>query len=298
MANAVVSYDHLALQVEVLRKENSHLRRELEDNSHHLCKLETETFGMKEMLKQLQSKLEQEAGNLASSGRTDVLHQLKELYMDLTNYYELKHQPHNLRLLTSGLGGPGMRSITGAGPGLSGSVELEDHLALPPSSCCSSSSSMAAVNRARSPLRAASRQSMVSTGEAAIMLPNHLLDGAPPQTAVISEGDGRLSDHHFEELYKERNLLLGEIDREERERLEVLSHTCHRLAQLPRIDEISLQLDLIRQNLEDKVHRSLIAEHYLASNEMVHRTQMRAARLEQLEKELQEARGSQDSQLQ
>ncbi|MEQ2197433.1 hypothetical protein XENOCAPTIV_029349 [Xenoophorus captivus] len=80
---------------------------------------------------------------------------------------------------------------------------------------------------------------MVSTGEAAIMLPNHLLDGAPPQTAVISEGDGRLSDHHFEELYKERNLLLGEIDREERERLEVLSHTCHRLAQLPRIDEVN-----------------------------------------------------------
>lgn len=32
---------------------------------------------MQEMLKQLQSKLEQEAGNLASSGRTDVLHQLK-----------------------------------------------------------------------------------------------------------------------------------------------------------------------------------------------------------------------------
>uniref|UniRef100_A0A3Q2NRL3 APC regulator of WNT signaling pathway 2 n=1 Tax=Fundulus heteroclitus TaxID=8078 RepID=A0A3Q2NRL3_FUNHE len=218
MANAVVSYDHLALQVEVLRKENSHLRRELEDNSHHLCKLETETFGMKEMLKQLQSKLEQEAGNLASSGRTDVLHQLKELYMDLTNYYELKHQPHNLRLLTSGLGGGGMRSVPGAG------VELEDHLAL--------------------------------------------------------------------------NLLLGEIDREERERLEALSHTCHRLARLPRIDEISLQLDLIRQNLEDKVHRSLMAERYLASNEMVHRTQMRAARLEQLEKELQEVRGSQESQLQ
>uniref|UniRef100_A0A087XC43 APC regulator of WNT signaling pathway 2 n=1 Tax=Poecilia formosa TaxID=48698 RepID=A0A087XC43_POEFO len=232
MANAVVSYDHLALQVEVLRKENSHLRRELEDNSHHLCKLETETFGMKEMLKQLQSKLEQEAGNLASSGRTDVLHQLKELYMDLTNYYELKHQPHNLRL------------------------------------------------------------------ETAIMLPNHFLDGAPPQTAVICEGDGRLSDHHFEELYKERNFLLGEIDREERERLEVLSHTCHRLAQLPRIDEqISLQLDLIRQNLEDKVHRSLMAERYLASNEMVHRTQMRAARLEQLEKELHEARGERNQRL-
>uniref|UniRef100_A0A096LX85 APC regulator of WNT signaling pathway 2 n=1 Tax=Poecilia formosa TaxID=48698 RepID=A0A096LX85_POEFO len=225
MANAVVSYDHLALQVEVLRKENSHLRRELEDNSHHLCKLETETFGMKEMLKQLQSKLEQEAGNLASSGRTDVLHQLKVIQLGFSYIYS------------------------------------------------------------------------ITFTETAIMLPNHFLDGAPPQTAVICEGDGRLSDHHFEELYKERNFLLGEIDREERERLEVLSHTCHRLAQLPRIDEISLQLDLIRQNLEDKVHRSLMAERYLASNEMVHRTQMRAARLEQLEKELHEARGGQESQL-
>ncbi|TDH09021.1 hypothetical protein EPR50_G00103680 [Perca flavescens] len=74
---AVASYDQLAHQVEALRKENSHLRRELEDNSQHLSKLETETSGMKEVLKQLQSKLEQEAGTLASSGRSDVLHQLK-----------------------------------------------------------------------------------------------------------------------------------------------------------------------------------------------------------------------------
>lgn len=47
MANTVASYDQLAHQVEALRKENSHLRRELEDNSNHLSKLETETFGMK-----------------------------------------------------------------------------------------------------------------------------------------------------------------------------------------------------------------------------------------------------------
>uniref|UniRef100_A0A8C6VYZ7 Adenomatous polyposis coli N-terminal dimerisation domain-containing protein n=1 Tax=Nothobranchius furzeri TaxID=105023 RepID=A0A8C6VYZ7_NOTFU len=193
MANAMASYDQLAHQVEVLRKENSHLRRELEDNSNHLSKLETETFGMKEVLKQLQSKLEQEAGTLASSGRSDVLHQLKG-----------------------------------------------DHLALPSSSCCSSSSSVA--NRARSPLRVTSRQGVSSSGDAAaIMLPHHFLDGAPPKTAVISGADGRLSDHHLEELYKERNLLLGEIDREERERcwyfsqLEVLSQ---KLAQLPRIDMV------------------------------------------------------------
>lgn len=34
---------------------------------------------IQEVLKQLQSKLEQEAGTLASSGRSDILHQLKGL---------------------------------------------------------------------------------------------------------------------------------------------------------------------------------------------------------------------------
>ncbi|XP_041861885.1 adenomatous polyposis coli protein 2 [Melanotaenia boesemani] len=299
MANAVASYDQLAHQVEALRKENSHLRRELEDNSNHLSKLETETFGMKEVLKQLQSKLEQEAGTLASSGRSDVLHQLKELHMDLTNYYELKHQPHNLRLLTAGLGGAGLTGVSGVG----GGAGPDDRLALPPSSC-SSSSTVAAVSRARSPLRAASRQSVMSGGEAAaIMMPHHFLDGAPPKTAVISGADGRLSDHHLEELYKERNLLLGEIDREERERcwyfsqLEALSQ---KLAQLPRIDTFSLQMDLIRQQLEFEAQqvRSVMEERFGTSDEMVQRTQMRVARLEQLEKELQEARGSQETQLQ
>ncbi|KAG7232606.1 hypothetical protein INR49_008335, partial [Caranx melampygus] len=188
MAN-VASYDQLAHQVEALRKENSHLRRELEDNSNHLSKLETETTGMKEVLKQLQSKLEQEAGTLASSGRSDVLHQLK-------------------------------------GAGGVGGAELDDRLALPPSSCSSSSS---AVSRARSPLRASSRQSAASGGDT-VMLPHHFLDGAPPKTAVISGADGR--------------------------------------------------------------------ERFGSSDEVVQRTQMRVARLEQLEKELQEARGSQESQLQ
>ncbi|XP_059196533.1 adenomatous polyposis coli protein 2 [Centropristis striata] len=299
MANAVASYDQLAHQVEALRKENSHLRRELEDNSNHLNKLETETTGMKEVLKQLQSKLEQEAGTLASSGRSDVLHQLKELHMDLTNYYELKHQPHNLRLLTDSLGGAGLTG--GAGPGGGGGAELDERLALPPSSCSSSS----AVSRARSPLRSASRLSAASSGDvsAAVMLPHHFLDGAPPKTAVISGADGRMSDHHQEELYKERNLLLGEIDREERERcwyFSQLEALTQRLAQLPRIDTFSLQMDLIRQQLEFEAQqvRSVMEERFGTSDEMVQRTQMRVARLEQLEKELQEARGSQETQLQ
>lgn len=116
--------------------------------------------------------------------------------MDLTKYYELKHQPHNLRLLAESLGGAGLTGV--------GGVELDSCLALPPPSC--SSSSLAAVNRARSPHRAPSRLSVASAGEpAGVMLPHHFLDGAPPKTAVISGPDGRLSDHHLEELYKERS---------------------------------------------------------------------------------------------
>lgn len=120
--------------------------------------------------------------------------------MDLTNYYELKHQPHNLRVLTDSLGGPGRAGVGGAVGG--GPAEIDDRLALPPSSCSSSS----AVSRARSPLRSSSCLSMASAGEtAAVMLPHHFLDGAPPKTAVISGADGRQSDHHLEELYKERS---------------------------------------------------------------------------------------------
>eukprot|EP00066_Takifugu_rubripes_P027734 XP_011617000.1 PREDICTED: adenomatous polyposis coli protein 2-like [Takifugu rubripes] len=127
MTNAEATYDQLAHQVAALRKENCHLRRELEDNSNQLSKLETETFGMKEVLKQLQSKLEQEAGTLASSGRSDVLHQLKELHMDLTRYYELK-QPHNSRYLMDSLAGLGPTNVAGS--------KREDFVA-PPASCCS-----------------------------------------------------------------------------------------------------------------------------------------------------------------
>ncbi|XP_061636385.1 adenomatous polyposis coli protein 2 [Phyllopteryx taeniolatus] len=272
MANAVASYDQLAHQVAALRKENSHLRRELEDNSNHLCKLETETFGMKEVLKQLQCKLEQEAGTLASSGRSDVLRQLQELHMDLTNYYELKHQGHQshpLRLLADNQGGP---------------AERQDHLAPPPASRPHASSG-------------------AGGDVCAILSPHHLLDGAPPKTAVISGADGRLGDYHLDELYKERNQLLGEIDREERERcwyfsqLEALSQ---KLTHLPRIDTFSLQMDFIRQQLEFEVQqvRSVMEERFGSSEEMIRRTQMRVARLEQLEKELQESQGSQESQLQ
>lgn len=270
MAEGVASYDQLAHQVEALRQENSHLRRELKDNCHHLSKLETETFGMKEVLKQLQYKLEQEAVTLASSGRTDVLHQLKELHMDLTNYYELKHQPHNLW------------HSHGSGVGFNG-LEAGLELALPPPSSCPPLSS-------RNP------------PDDDIILPHHFLDGAPPKIAVMGGADGRASDR-LEELCKERDLLLGQMDQEDRERcwyFSQLEALTQRLVQLPCIDTFSLQMDLIRQQLEFEVQhvRSVMEERFGTQGQMVQRTQMRVARLEQLEKELKEARGSQEIQLQ
>lgn len=47
MMSSVAPYKQLVRQVEALKAENSHLRRELRDNSSHLSKLETETSGMK-----------------------------------------------------------------------------------------------------------------------------------------------------------------------------------------------------------------------------------------------------------
>lgn len=47
MMSSVAPYEQLVRQVEALQAENSHLRQELQDNSSHLSKLETETSGMK-----------------------------------------------------------------------------------------------------------------------------------------------------------------------------------------------------------------------------------------------------------
>ncbi|XP_048108477.1 LOW QUALITY PROTEIN: adenomatous polyposis coli protein 2 [Alosa alosa] len=268
MANA--SYDQLVRQVEDLRKENSHLRRELQDNSHHLSKLENETSDMKEVLRQLQKKLEQEACTLASSGRTDVLDQLKELHMDLTNYYELKYQPHNLRVLPESLA--------------SASGEGEDRLARPTSS----------QGRARSPHRPSSRQSLSVAGEGTAIHP-HLMDSSISKAGLM--GEGRVTAQHLEDLCKERAMLLSEIEKEECERhwyysqLQALSQ---KLAELPRIETFSIQMDMIRQQLEFEAQqvRSVMEERFGTSDEMVQRTQIRVARLEQLEKELQEAHES------
>ncbi|XP_031465767.1 adenomatous polyposis coli protein isoform X2 [Phasianus colchicus] len=88
---AAASYDQLLKQVEALKMENSNLRQELEDNSNHLTKLETEASNMKEVLKQLQGSIEDEA--MASSGQIDLLERLKELNLESTSFPGVKLRP-------------------------------------------------------------------------------------------------------------------------------------------------------------------------------------------------------------
>ncbi|XP_045432277.1 adenomatous polyposis coli protein 2 isoform X2 [Pipistrellus kuhlii] len=225
MTSSVAPYEQLVRQVEALKAENSHLRQELRDNSSHLSKLETETSGMKEVLKHLQGKLEQEARVLVSSGQTEVLDQLKALQMDITSLYNLKFQPPAL--------GPEPAAQTPEGSPVHGSGTSKD-----------------------------------SFGE-------------------LSRATIRL----LEELDRERCFLLNEIEKEEKEKLwyySQLQGLSKRLEELPHVETFSMQMDLIRQQLEfESQHiRTLMEERFGTSDEMVQRAQIRASRLEQIDKEL------------
>ncbi|XP_043834435.1 adenomatous polyposis coli protein 2 isoform X2 [Dromiciops gliroides] len=231
------SYEQLVRQVEALSRENTHLRRELQDNSSHLSKLENETSDMKEVLKHLQGKLEQEARAMVSSGRTELLEQLKALQMDITNLYNLKFQPPVLAAES------GIRSPEGS-----------------PLHCAAPTAAAPGLSKKREEL-----------GE-------------------LSRATVRL----LEELDKERCFLLAEIEKEEQEKLwyyAQLQGLSQRLDELPRSETFSMQTDLIRQQLEFEAQhiRALMEERFGTSDEMVQRAQIRASRLEQIEKELAEA---------
>ncbi|XP_021090519.1 adenomatous polyposis coli protein 2 isoform X3 [Mesocricetus auratus] len=229
MTSSMASYEQLVRQVEALKAENTNLRQELRDNSSHLSKLETETSGMKEVLKHLQGKLEQEACVLVSSGQTEVLEQLKALQTDISSLYNLKFQPPAL--------GPEPAARTPEGSPVHGSGPTKD-----------------------------------SFGE-------------------LSRATIRL----LEELDQERCFLLSEIEKEEKEKLwyySQLQGLSKRLDELPHVDtQFSMQMDLIRQQLEFEAQhiRSLMEERFGTSDEMVQRAQIRASRLEQIDKELLEA---------
>lgn len=92
--------------------------------------------------------------------------------MDLTNYYELKYQPHNLRAFPET-----MANQTNDG---------EDRMQLPSSS----------MSRSRSSICSSSHQCSSVSGEGTAVHPTHL------HPAVT--GEGRATAQHLEELRKER----------------------------------------------------------------------------------------------
>ncbi|XP_069072512.1 adenomatous polyposis coli protein 2 isoform X2 [Pleurodeles waltl] len=231
MAGSLASYEQLLRQVEALKRENTHLRRELQDNSSHLSKLESETSDMKEVLKHLQGKLEQEARVMVSSGRTEVLEQLRALQMDITGLYNLQFPaaPHLM-----GCEGP-CAPVQGPEESPSQSLPLQ------------------------------SKQSLGELSRAAAL--------------------------HLEELDKERCFLLREMEKEEKEKVwyyTQLQCLSKRLGELPHMETFSMQMDLVRQQLEFEARhiRSLLEERFGTSDEMVQRAQIRASRLEQIENEL------------
>lgn len=89
---AAASYDQLLRQVEVLKMENSNLRQELQDNSNHLTKLETEASNMKEVLKQLQGTIEEESGE-ASGSQLELIERLKEMSLDAAGFKPRSRPP-------------------------------------------------------------------------------------------------------------------------------------------------------------------------------------------------------------
>lgn len=88
-----------------------------------------------------------------------------ELHMDLTNYYELKYQPHNLREFPEMMAGQ-------VGEG-------EERLS---------------IGRSRSPICPSSRQSSSASGEGTAIHP----------TLPYQGPEGRVTSQHLEELCKER----------------------------------------------------------------------------------------------
>ncbi|KAM9328909.1 adenomatous polyposis coli protein 2 [Gastrophryne carolinensis] len=222
LVRSPASYDQLVRQVEDLKKENSHLRRELQDNSCQLSRLEHDTSDMKEVLKHLQDKLEQDAG--APANHCNVLDPMKGDAHALYNQY-------------ASVGPPDPSIVLG---------------------------------------RASAAPSL-----------------QPDTPQKKGRPDIRSSGALKNELEKERTLLLEEINKEEKEKLwyySQLQSLSKRLDELPQVETFSMQIDLIRQQLEfESQHlRCVLEERYGTTDEMVQRAQIRASRLEQIDQQLED----------
>ncbi|XP_022105607.1 adenomatous polyposis coli protein-like isoform X2 [Acanthaster planci] len=97
---AVSSYDQLLAQVNSLKAENSHLKKELKENSCQLTKLETEASCMKDALTQIQTSMqEEEAAAAETAMATSLDHNSNNGFSPLTSPLSPNavrtHKPHS-----------------------------------------------------------------------------------------------------------------------------------------------------------------------------------------------------------
>lgn len=95
---AAASYDQLLRQVEVLKMENSNLRQELQDNSNHLTKLETEASNMK--VGALRTPLPHRNGCSGPPGRQIYRKSSRRNGLGFKDYWSTAPRRENLLLLS------------------------------------------------------------------------------------------------------------------------------------------------------------------------------------------------------
>lgn len=95
---AAASYDQLLRQVEVLKMENSNLRQELQDNSNHLTKLETEASNMK--VGALRTAVVHRNGRSGPGGRQVYRKSSRLKGLDVEDHWTSAQREQNLLLLS------------------------------------------------------------------------------------------------------------------------------------------------------------------------------------------------------
>lgn len=260
----MASYDQLLRQVEVLKMENSTLRQELQDNSTHLSKLETEASNMKEVLKQLQGTIDEDSGD--GAGSHELIERLKEMSLDPAGFKARSRPPLPPTSSSSSASSSGAPAVTA----------VFTRRAVPPAGREGHDRTAPPTDRGAPPTERAAPP----TDRAAQPTDR----GAPP---AGREGHDRALD----ELEKERSLLLAELEKEEKEKdwyYAQLQKLTKRIDSLPLTENFTLQTDMSRRQLEFEARqiRSDMEEQLGSCQEMERRAQARVSRIQQIEKDI------------
>ncbi|KAK3549829.1 hypothetical protein QTP86_015303, partial [Hemibagrus guttatus] len=305
---AAASYDQLLKQVEALKMENSNLRQELEDNSNHLTKLETEASNMKQPVTPSWHPCREVSYYNAFFLHPSLLHHGKNITFDPSFppecLYFFSKTMGKLQLLAGFLhqklacsGGSESFGCDLAAfnrgekaevlKQLQGSIEEDTK---------DSQGQIDFLERLKEINLEPSSFSGVKLRPKASMpgsSSGHSADSSPmgsfPRRGVTN--GGRDSAGYLEELEKERSLLMAELQKEEKEKdwyYAQLQNLTKRIDSLPLTENFSLQTDMTRRQLEYEARqiRAAMEEQLGTCQDMEKRAQVRLARIQQIEKDM------------